>query len=318
MLFALLSLLIFETSVLDLGKVRADDGFVKTSLVVANDAAEPAKIAFVSASCNCVTASWPQDPVLPGETARIDIVFNPAGLAGKITRTLTVWGRGDKIAASVDITADVEPGAGFSGKVLLCGNFSASSSKLDFGYVPRGTVASRVVTLKNESGQTLELEASVSRKSRLDALCPGKFAPGETADFVLRYEMPDNVFSIGACRDTVVLRCGSCVTRFPVSALCTESSPYMRGAGPAMWTTNSPVEATMGYIEIGNSGKEPLKIVKVETSDGTALSAPSSVAPGKKARIKFKKDITASSILIFTDDPVRPCREIRINNQFHN
>ena len=313
-LIALLSLFVFGAAGLDLGVVRAEDGFVQAEAVLANTSAGPARVAFVSTSCSCVTVSWPDDPVPPGGTVNLGIVFNPRGLAGNVTRSITVWESGGKASATLDLTAYVEPGAAsFAGTPVLCGALSASAPAVDFGYVPRRTAGSRILGLRNPGEKTVEIAASVCGSTHLKVVCPKSLGPGESADLVLLYDMCGEV---GACRDTLILSGASCTSRIPVSALCIEQSPYKKGEGPAMWTTPSPVGGN--NFKIGNSGSKPLRIIKIELEDGTTLRAPSLIRPGKKARISTRGVTPGASIRIFSDDPVRPCREIKTTNQTYD
>jgi len=42
------------------------------------------------AACSCTTVQWPQNPVLPGDSVRIDVFFNTVGLEGKQFKTVTI------------------------------------------------------------------------------------------------------------------------------------------------------------------------------------------------------------------------------------
>jgi hypothetical protein len=45
----------------------------------------------VQASCGCTTPTWPKQPIMPGDSAKITAEFNPRGYAGQsFQKTVTV------------------------------------------------------------------------------------------------------------------------------------------------------------------------------------------------------------------------------------
>ena len=68
----------FDSDVFDFGDITADT-IRSHSFVLTNDGTAPLVITKVYSSCGCTTAEHPKDPVMPGDTARIVVTFNPAG-----------------------------------------------------------------------------------------------------------------------------------------------------------------------------------------------------------------------------------------------
>lgn len=64
----------------------------KYSFSFTNSGNEPLKISNAKGSCGCTVPNWPKEPILPGESGNIDVVFRPSkGQAGsKQTKTVTV------------------------------------------------------------------------------------------------------------------------------------------------------------------------------------------------------------------------------------
>ena len=64
----------------------------KYSFSFTNSGNEPLKISNAKGSCGCTVPNWPKEPILPGESGKIDVVFRPSkGQAGsKQTKTVTV------------------------------------------------------------------------------------------------------------------------------------------------------------------------------------------------------------------------------------
>lgn len=271
-------------------------------------------MAFVTTSCSCVTVSFPQDDLQPGEFAQIDAVFNPAGLGGEVTRYVTVWETGEKMSAVVEIKAVIIPTERPLEGRLLCGRADASAGSVDFGYVPAGTTATLVETLTNVSDSRLELSVDVKGCSRLHVQCPEIVDPGEMAELVLLYSMPSDLDSLGVCNNMVEVSSGDCLFQLPVKSICVAKQTGEDGSLPSMWTTSSPVEISKGFFEIGNNGKGPLEIYKIETDNGVELKVPGRrIGYGKTKKVRIPDVATSFTARIYTNDPARPAREIRFN-----
>lgn len=59
---------------------------------VKNTGEEPLILTYVRASCGCTTPRWSREPIQPGETGSIDVVFNSSGKRGMQNKTITVVG----------------------------------------------------------------------------------------------------------------------------------------------------------------------------------------------------------------------------------
>ena len=80
----------FDSDVFDFGDISADT-IRSHSFVLTNDGTAPLVITRVYSSCGCTTASYPEEPVMPGDTARIVVTFNPAGRsAGYFTKLVRI------------------------------------------------------------------------------------------------------------------------------------------------------------------------------------------------------------------------------------
>lgn len=51
---------------------------------------EPLIITGVKASCGCTTPIWPKAPVMPGENATIEVVYNTKGRMNKFNKAVTI------------------------------------------------------------------------------------------------------------------------------------------------------------------------------------------------------------------------------------
>lgn len=55
-----------------------------------NEGKEPLILSNVKASCGCTTPEWPKEPIMPGKTSQITVVYNTQNRVGDFTKTITV------------------------------------------------------------------------------------------------------------------------------------------------------------------------------------------------------------------------------------
>ena len=81
----------------------------KHSFLFTNSGNEPLKITNAKGSCGCTVPNWPKDPIMPGKSEKIDVVFRPTkGQAGsKQTKTVTVTANTNPENTILRITAFV-------------------------------------------------------------------------------------------------------------------------------------------------------------------------------------------------------------------
>lgn len=62
----------------------------------------------VSTTCGCTVPKYDVKPISPGESGRIEVVFDTSGRDGMQTKTITVKSNASKPIVLLKITADVE------------------------------------------------------------------------------------------------------------------------------------------------------------------------------------------------------------------
>lgn len=64
----------------------------KYSFAFTNTGNEPLEITNAKGSCGCTVPQWPKEPIMPGQSANIDVIFTPnAGQAGQeVEKVVTV------------------------------------------------------------------------------------------------------------------------------------------------------------------------------------------------------------------------------------
>lgn len=69
---------------------------------------EPLVLTNVSASCGCVTPEWPKQPLFPGKTSVIKVVYNSQGRPGAFQKTVTITSNAKTSTKVLTIKGNVE------------------------------------------------------------------------------------------------------------------------------------------------------------------------------------------------------------------
>lgn len=81
--------LVFEETEHQFGKINQGDK-VKHTFVFKNTGDAPLIINSASGSCGCTVPEWPHEPILPGTTGEVHVVFNSAGKRGLQNKSVTL------------------------------------------------------------------------------------------------------------------------------------------------------------------------------------------------------------------------------------
>ena len=76
-----------------------------------NTGTEPLTISDAVGSCGCTAPTWPKEPIAPGKTGEIIVVYSPGTQVGSQTKTVTVSANTEPKSAILTIRADVQEAA---------------------------------------------------------------------------------------------------------------------------------------------------------------------------------------------------------------
>ena len=79
-----------DSSTWGFGKIRAADGIVKHTFLLKNDSNDNLNIEGTDASCGCAVSEIDRKVVLPKETAKLEVKFDPKGYSGEVTQYVYV------------------------------------------------------------------------------------------------------------------------------------------------------------------------------------------------------------------------------------
>ena len=79
----------FEETVIDYGEISQGEK-VKRTFAFTNVGKSSLIISDAKGSCGCTVPVWPRDPIAPGETGEIEVVFDSNGKSGRQDKTVTL------------------------------------------------------------------------------------------------------------------------------------------------------------------------------------------------------------------------------------
>lgn len=80
----------FDRTLADFGNVHADADHVSVRYVMTNNGEGAVAILSARASCGCTEPSYPRKPVMPGDSAVINVTFNTIGQRGEVDKEVTL------------------------------------------------------------------------------------------------------------------------------------------------------------------------------------------------------------------------------------
>ncbi len=91
----------------DFGKVKqnTENNYV---FKFTNTGSEPLMISDAKGSCGCTVPEYPKEPIAPGKTGEIKVVYKPGGQQGNQNKTVTVTANTDPPQTLLNISADVQ------------------------------------------------------------------------------------------------------------------------------------------------------------------------------------------------------------------
>ncbi|MCF6350286.1 MAG: DUF1573 domain-containing protein [Flavobacteriaceae bacterium] len=95
----------FETETVDYGTiVQNSDG--ARAFKFTNVGKSPIIIAKAKGSCGCTVPSWPKKPIMPGETAEIEVKYTTSKL-GRISKSITLYSNASEKTKIIRIIGNV-------------------------------------------------------------------------------------------------------------------------------------------------------------------------------------------------------------------
>ena len=97
----------FKDKVQRLGKVNEGE-VINTAFTFTNTGDSPLIISDYKVACTCTKVSFPQEPILPGNTGEIKVNFDTSGKIGYQDRTITLLSNAEESPTEIRFTLNVK------------------------------------------------------------------------------------------------------------------------------------------------------------------------------------------------------------------
>ena len=318
--------LVFDALECDFGEVEESGGTLFHTFHFINGSNSPIRILRVSASCSCVSVSYPQQRLAGGETGEISVAFNPARTVGDVLRMVDIFLSDGLPGESLTLKAHVIPSEYDIEDVYtvsLPDGVRLTSLSQRLGYLAVGKMGERRIDVINSSEKTVTLEAAPEDEGGfLSVACPERLGPGEAGSLILRYTLPDTPAAYGMHSDKVSLMVNGrpCNRTVEVSCIGVED---LASGGPAPSLQVYPSRLEMkksilgkGYsctLELRNAGKADLRVRKTDLPDGVSCDLPDGAVlkAGSSRKVTVRAASPEAWLGLVTNDPARPYKEVR-------
>ncbi|MCM1093331.1 MAG: DUF1573 domain-containing protein [Lachnospiraceae bacterium] len=325
----------------DFGAFDEDMGRVSTDFRLVNTGNEPLMIYAARASCGCTIPSYTKEPIAPGDTAVIKVVYDPAGRPGKFDKKVKVETNSDPrqtilVIKGVVIGASNTLRARFPIEV---GKLKLRRDIVPVGEILKGRTKTAFLEGYNQSSDTIRPSIEGLPKYITVQTEPQCVPPGEQVTFTLFYNTAgENDWGLATHEAKINSDSrGGASHDINVTAIVNEDFSKMTKAelekAPKIALSETRIdfgtikkgEKKSGEINIDNFGKNELIIRKISSSDPcvSVKASKTKIKGGGNAVIKINADTSKSNdkmlnarITIITNDPDRPVSNIRVTGEY--
>ena len=312
---------------------------------VVNTGTDPLLIIKAQAGCGCTGISYPDSPIQPGDTAVVDITYNPSGRPGQFTKQVLIFTNTSPKRTILEIIGNVIPTAETLDKQypLQAGSLRISQRSIPLGEIVKGKNKTQYLSAYNASTDTLLVNVQGAREHLRPALVPDTVPPARVTALTVHY-LSGRAPLWGLNTDTLTLVCTPLhpssaalagMAEIHVMAQVTESFDDLTDKQRA----NAPVVSVdcgdrldFGSITAGqtaqrtfsitNKGKDPLAIRRLWVPDDEGITIHSDkqeIKRGKTATVTVTVDTSVhhgdmlnTNMSLVTNDPDSPRLTIRL------
>jgi len=316
------------------GAFNEDIGPVTVEFRFINTGTDDVSILAARASCGCTRPVYPHGPVGPGDTATVSVTYDPAGRPGVFSKYVSVE-LSDPVARKSKLYVK---GTVVGNEGSVARRFPIATDKgvnlarpaVMLGQVKKGSLRTSTLEAYNASRDSLHPTVTEAPDFITVDFAPAKPAPGEQFA-MLFYFHSDRCQAYGMVTDSVTVDWGKGPHTIPVVAIVEEdfsglTADDMEKApaahiNPLLDFGTISSGALSGTVKVKNTGRSPLILRRVYTSDPGIEAVPESkeIKPGKSAAIRVSVapqalagKILNARVIIISNDPAHPTIPVRI------
>lgn len=301
----------FSTFTWNFGDIEEASGPVSHTFIFRNMSTKEQRLDMVMPSCDCTTASYSREPVLPGAAGEVTVTYDPTSLPGQFRQNVRIFTGNGKVMYRLYVEGNVKPrekSVDEQCPYYLDEGLQTSSLSLRFGFVRKCTSQTKSFTIVNTSADVLKVRYDFKE---VKVKGPVSLLPGESA----KVEVTFTPEKIGTLDSEIFVFSGDKGKAVKVLGYGVEYEDDMAGSPMFRFEpTRAIFKRNKSSVEFYNSGDSRLTIFAIELPDGIATDCPVPIyiEAGGKAKIRFKAaGFKGESVIrVYSDDPRRPMREI--------
>ena len=327
----------FPATVHDFGPIEESDGPATCSFELVNVGTEPLSIINARATCGCTTPRYPRGVVAPGDTALIEVSFDPQARPGRFNKQVYVETNATPAKTRLDVKGVV---IGTEATVsqrypVDFGRLKLANPGVMLGDVVKGHMKTVYFDGYNRSADPMTIKMTDAPKWLDVIVSPDTIGAGEQATFIA-YVNSTRCPLYGPAEGSVTFDIDGGAERFtlPVTVMLKEdfsdiTPQKMAKSAVAAVTPRvelGEIDRAAGVVdasfEIANQGQSNLEIRRIYATDpGIEVEPPvqTTVKKGKSIKVNLKVDpakcpggLLNSQVTVITNDPMQPVQSTRV------
>ena len=303
-----------------------------------NTGDEDVSVVSVNATCGCTVPKYTTDAVAPGDTATIEVVYDPTGRPGRFEKSIYVRTSETNERTRLRLKGSVIGNAETirARYPVNIGDFKLRNGAAMMGRVYHGHNKIQYVDAYNQSDREIAPVVTGQPPYIRVTVVPEHIGPGEVATLNFEF-LGDKCDQWGIITDSVSIApsAGEAGVSFPVVAVVEEDFSQLTGAERARApklvceadrivlpaVAEGAEEMIRAKLKITNAGKEPLEIRRVYSGDKAVAASvgKTMLKKGESTCLTVTYDVSKQSegiinskLSIITNDPDNQSMMLRI------
>lgn len=320
----------------DFGSFSEDLGSVRCTFRGVNVGTEPVVVLAARANCGCTVPTYPRVAVAPGDTITVDVEYQATGRPGRFSKNIyvdTSDGTKGRLKVKGIVVGNATTLA--SRFPIAVGDTRISNTVVPFGRATKGRLLSGSITVYNSTANPIRPKAlnlpsyinAVVRPEEIPAGDQGVVSLTVATDQVDDWGTVTSGFTIqpdaeaaDTARISTVMILDEDFSKLSRAELV--EAPLLELSATTVDLGHMTADGGEATVEIGNSGKLPLMVRKVETASKVldVTLSDKTVKRGKKGTLQIRTKagvlqpggVVDERIVIRTNDPTRAVNVIRV------
>lgn len=307
--------LTFSANTWNFGDIEEASGPVSHTFIFRNISSKEQRLDMVIPSCDCTTASYSREAILPGATGEVTVTYDPTSLPGQFRQNVRIFTEKGKVMYRLYVEGNVKPrekSVDEQCPFYLDEGLQTSSLSLRFGFVRKCTSQTKSFTIVNTSAEVLKIQYNYKD---VKVKGPVSLLPGESS----RVDVTFTPEKIGTLESEVYVFSGERGKAIKVLGYGVEYDDDMEEAPMFRFEpTRAIFKRDKSSVEFYNNGDSRLTVSAIELPEGITADCPVPmyIEAGGKEKIRFKAaGFKGEAVIrVYSDDPRRPMREIICKN----